>query len=319
MPEWASNLLDNTIAKLVALIAAGLTLLGALGIGVRWVSRRLRNRYSGSQVRLWCKKLDDDLESVRLEAKQNLIHRGGKAVSPLVDTLREGTCRAQKLASEALCDIGGPALRPMLAARREKLTTDCVDEALQQYLPNVSQSDRVVEELIAMLEDCDPIVQEGAARALGQFPQSKVIRAPGRRVYPTECKNEDVRRTVVSSLGETKDPAAVAYLVIALKDHSPGVRQAACEALRDISTRKSNPALGQALREAIDALSSVLLPDFESRIEAARTLGCSANPTAAAILVRVQRDLPDDDFHRTLLKTVGTALSAMQPRGDTGG
>lgn len=322
MPDWVSNLLDSPIVKLLSLIADTLTLRGTqLWTCIPRGLRRLRDRRSESQVQNWCDMLNSDRESIRLEAKLKLVDCGDKAVPSPRRVLSTGTCRGRKLAVEALCDIGAPALKCMLAARGEDHIVGYIDDALQDYLPRVAHRAQVVDELKALLDDDDDLIQVGAAQALGKYPSPDIIRALGRKLYPTECKNDEVRKVAAQSLGETKDPAAMAYLVIALKDHSRGVRQAACEALSDIRIQRSNAVLGQKLRKAIDALSSVLLPDpdLEPRIEAALTLGRSANRTAETILGRALQDLPDDDFHRRLREAVGTALSEMHPREATGG
>ncbi|MGH8072170.1 MAG: HEAT repeat domain-containing protein [Candidatus Entotheonellia bacterium] len=324
MWEWFINLVDSPEAKAADLLNNTQALWQTLKTLILGVLRRFDRRID-SKVKNCCEQLNNDSEKVRLDAYLKLIDYGHNAVLPLVDVLKGRTCKAQELALKALCEIGVHALKPLLEARREAHIVGHIDDALGNFRPPASQLEQMVDKLIVLMDDKDEIVQEGAALALGrypQLPQLKVIRALGQRVYPTECKNGVMRETVVRSLGETKAPAAVAYLVIALKDHSPGVRQAACEALDDISRQQKNPLLGQALEDAIPALRTVLLPDpdLEPRIAAALTLGRSGDPIAKDILVRVAQSLDlDDDSPRTLREAVGNALFLLQSRGTTGG
>jgi len=110
-----------------------------------------------------------------------------------------------------------------MLARKEDIVAPYIDDALVRELPRIierqqrdheyatawnrlrrrripSPKKQIIDQLIALLDDPDTIVQEGAAIALGQYPLHEVVQELGRRLYPTETKNAQVRKAIADSL-----------------------------------------------------------------------------------------------------------------------
>ncbi|MDZ7261392.1 MAG: HEAT repeat domain-containing protein [candidate division KSB1 bacterium] len=307
MLEWLERLLSSHIPALLDLLSNLWWLLGLLFAGLIWVASRLGlwKRCSKGLLKNWFHQLEHPDESVRSKARQKLTACGERTVLFLVDTLyKTDSDKRRALAVDVLCEIGIPALRSLLAARKEESMARIVDEALEKKLPRVVRdkqheqehasvwkriirSKQILDELITLLNDSDPIVQEGVALALGQYPQLEVVKALGPRLYPTECRYQAVREMVANSLGRIKRAEAIPFLEIGLRDRSYNVRIAACQALSQIKQP-----------EAIPALEEVLLP-FNIplvRMEAAKALGHIGGAKAMEILSTASQILPNGEL-----------------------
>ena len=321
MREWLERLLDSRIPALLDLLSNAWWLFGLLLAGLIWALSRLGllKRCSKRDLEKCIRDLEPTDEPMQLKARQKLIACGERAVSLLTESIAKTDSEKQReMVVNVLCEIGAPALKQMLVARKRESIAPCVDGALEEYLPKVvehwqyqqkhasawkkfwdrsTHSEQIVDRLIALLNDDDPIVQEGAALALGQYHGEKVVRTLGRKLYPTECRNQKVREMVANSLGQTKQAEAIPFLTIGLSDRSRDVRIAACQALSLLKEP-----------EAVSGLEEMLLPLEEPlvRIKAAKALGRIGGLKAREILDRVWRSLPDDDDdHRELRQIVG--------------
>lgn len=332
MTEWLARLLRSPIPALLDLLSNLWWALGLLFAGLIWAASRLGlwNQCSKRRLENWFYHLEHPNESIRSEAQQKLIACGYRAVWLLVDALQKtDNDKRGELVIKILCEIGIPALRPLLVARKEESSAPLVDKALEEQLPKVverrqpkpghasawkrfwrriARSRQIVDELITLLNDPDPVVQEGAALALGQYPWLEVVWALGQKLYPTECGNAEVRKAVADSLGQTKRAEAILFLEIGLRDRSRNVCIAACKALSQIRQP-----------EAIPALEEILLPvEPLLRIEAAKALGHIGGVKATKILDEASQILPDDDDHREVRTVVGNEHAELQrqPRGE---
>ena len=284
----------------------------------------LWRRCSKGDLRKWLLQLDH--ESMRSKAWQRLIACGERAVSLLAESLEKtDSKKRQEMVVNVLCEIGAPALKQLLVARKRASIAPCVDGALEEYLPKVVESrqhereytlvrkkfwnrsvhsEQIVDRLIALLDDDDPIVQEGAALALGQYRRLEVVRTLGWKLY--ECRNPQVKEMVAKSLGQTKLSDAVLYLSTGLIDRSHTVRLAACEVLGQIKHWKAIPALGGTL--FLDKNRSV-------QIVAARALGHTGEGEAMEILEKALGFLPNDDDHHALRQIVGQEAAQLRKLG----
>jgi len=189
MREWLDRLLDSRIPALLDLLSNAWWLFGLLLAGLIWALSRLGllKRCSKRDLKKCILELTDD--PMQLKARQKLIDCGEKAVFQLTESLKETDSEKQReMIVHVLCEIGAPALKQMLVARKRESIAPCVDGALEEYLPKVverwqyqqkhalawkkfwnrsTHSEQIVDRLIALIDDDDPIVQEGAALALG--------------------------------------------------------------------------------------------------------------------------------------------------------
>ncbi len=322
MPEWLTSLLESPMPALLDFFSNLWWLLGLILAALIWAASRLKSGCNKQQLQDWCNQLYDN-GHVRDEAKERLVTCGGRAVPLLMDVLAKEGDKQRNLAVEALCEIGTPALKPLLAARNKDHIAHSVDGALEKYLPKVverrqyerehasmwkrfwnrlARTERIVDRLIALLDDGDHFVQEGAALALGEYSQPIAASEMGRKLYPTECKDSEVRKKVARSLGKTKQAAAIPYLNIGLRDRSRDVRLEACRALRHFNQP-----------EVMHALEDVLLPDenLSVQIEAARTLGSIGGGEAIHFLERVQDVLSKDGDHSELCRVVNDEIARL--------
>jgi len=183
--------------------------------------------------------------------------------------------------------------------RREQAMAPLLDDALTKHLP---RSDGMARALIALLDDENPYVQEGAALALGEQLGSEVVKALGRKLYPTECVEPRVRAMAAGSLAKIKSPAAIPYLEIGLNDPHRDVRIAACNALKDIDGDHARPALER-----------VLLPhDRDLMVEAARALNEIGGISAEPILDNALKNLPRDGSFQETRAAIAEALAKGQ-------
>ncbi len=326
MFEWIARLLKSPIPTLIDLLCNLWSLLfGILIPGLIWVLHRLGlwKRCAKQSLKHWIHQLDHDDEPKRLKARRKLIDCGHQAVHPLVESLKKtDSDTRRKLVVEVLCEIGAPALKQLFMLRKEGNIARLVDEALEKCLPEVVEHrqhereyapawkrawnrlrhpEQITDRLIALLDEDGPVVQEGAALALGQYPQTEVVRILGQKLY--ECKNSEVRKMVAQSLGQTELPQAVPYLIIGLTDRSSNVRLAVCQAIRQISDWKAVFALGGTL---------LLDEHREVQIAAARALGYTEDKEAMRVLEKALEMWSDDDDHRELRQIVGEESAQLQ-------
>lgn len=135
---------------------------------------------------------------------------------------------------------------------------------------------RVVEPLIAALQDSDAHVREHVVIALGIIKDPRAVEA---LIAVLRDPVSNVRREAAASLGEMKDPRAADALIVAFKDSDVNVRGKAAEAVVSIGAPAVEPLLA-ALTES----------DANVRACAAITLGEIKDPRSVDALIATLKD-----------------------------
>lgn len=150
-----------------------------------------------------------------------------------------------------------------------------------------SRDFRIIEPLIAAINDPDDSVRVRVAEALGNLRYERTV-APLMDRLAAE-QNDEIRAQIISSLGRQGDFTAFEAILAALKDTSPLIRGAAAEALSAFFDQR-----------AIDALVSALLHDSDENTrflyaKSLRTLGSEMTTQALTAALT-----PDLDVERKL-------------------
>ncbi len=207
---------------------------------------------------------------------------------------------------DAAADVRGVALKnanvdplPALLDARDALTKNLSAKNVRVRLTAVYVLEDLGSEAApasavlakALVEDADPFVRWGAARALGKMTAAETDAIPA-LVKALEDKNDDVRQTAPIALARFGPAAkpAVSGLAAAVK-RNDGLRLGALKALAAIG-KGAAPAAGEAAAALVD-------PDAEVRIAAAGALahmGTLKEDDAAAL--RKTLDDPNADARR---------------------
>ena len=201
---------------------------------------------------------DDDVKAAAAHALERL---GEPAIGTLIESLKIGDYFVREPVIEALAHIGQPAAPALVAAldtddwdgRRGAVQTlakmgepgvpglvialghdspDVLDAAMHNIGCYHVTDERLVEPLIAALEDGDKSVQSAAAQALGRLEDSRALEP---LVAALKHADANVRREAAVPLGNLRDLRAVDPLIAALKDENSDVRERAALALRIVS------------------------------------------------------------------------------------
>lgn len=117
-------------------------------------------------------------------------------------------------------------------------------------------------------------------------------------------RRPDVRVRALEVLGRLKAPTSEQVITRALGDHAPEVRKAAADALAELGSRSSMPALERALKLGVDgagrALGRLAKADDLTRLleHVGSTPTAQLAPMFAVLLAR--KDLPDADKLRSI-------------------
>ncbi len=246
-------------------------------------------------------QLADSRRQVRLDASQALVQLGGAAVEPLLNRAAAGSDSLRYIAAQILGQIG--------------------DRRATSFLKSLLRND-------------NRYVREQAVRALGQLDDP--------RLHPTLTSVlsgdsvPEVRGAAAWSLGNLRDTTAVPALVCALADTVPAVRRQTLAALQFLWTSAAEAAALNALRDrddnvryiaaqllghhrthrALDALCLALTDDnIWVRAESARTLGRIGDPTAVGPLERMfaEREGPDHEAAKEALHLLTGLNYAVAP------
>ena len=176
----------------------------------------------------------------REEAIDALVALGQPAVPALSTALADTNPKIRSGAAWVLGRIGdNRALEPLLGALQDTdiSTRYRVVDSLGQF----SDQPRIVAPLIAVLRQTQPVVRNPAVEACREEDAHGLID----RMEPMEPEVDSisVRIRAAQVLGKTDDPRAVAALTGVLTDEDKWVRQAAAQALRDMSCRGAVPQL----------------------------------------------------------------------------
>ena len=185
-------------------------------------------------------------QDLRSLAAVELAALGNPAVEPLIAVLGHKEPEVRRLAAWTLGEIGDArATKALVGALKDQdgFTRDAATEALRQI------GQPAVEALIAALSDRDARVRELAARALGSIRDP---RATEKLTLALGDGDPSIRYAAAWALGQIKDGRAMDQLVVALKDQDHRVRRYAAWALAEIGEPAVKPLVG-VLRDQDDA------------------------------------------------------------------
>ena len=180
----------------------------------------------------------------RDRAAQDLIQIGAEAIPVLIDSLATRDTNLRELAARVLVQIGPPAVPPLckaLAAAHpevrgqaaailgnigDKRSVPFLLEALQGEFYTVRakaalalgqiRDAQAISALTNALHDREPDVRAAAARGLSPFADPRTFEAIGNVLL--DDPQIEVRQAAAESLGNTRRPEAIPYLVDALHD-----------------------------------------------------------------------------------------------------
>ncbi len=161
-----------------------------------------------------------------------LVKIGKPAVRPLIAALKDKNREVQKNAARALGEIKDrQAVKPLIAVldEEDRVFRKIVVEALGRI-----KDPRAVETLIFILgnKDEDEDTKWEAAAALGRMKDSRSVEA---LITALKDRSKDIRAVTAAALGEIKDTQAVEPLIRALRDKDESVRRNAAAALKKIT------------------------------------------------------------------------------------
>jgi HEAT repeat protein len=271
-------------------------------------------------------RLHSSNSTERISAIDNLRKMGSKAapaVPFLVEILGDRS-EIGRAASDALTEIGSPAVESLLKALNNKRS--CVRSNAVGALRKISDP-RVEDALIKALKDKNAKVRWGASSYFSEKATARAI------LFLIEALRDEysmVRENTISALGKLKDPRAIKPLIALLKeDDSIDILDQAVQAL--LQTKATDPdtieVLIRALKEkrswvrrgVMAALSNINEPrivdpliealrdaDFVVRDQAARKLGNMKDPRAIGPLIRALEEAYERDRH-----VIAAALAAI--------
>jgi HEAT repeat protein len=209
--------------------------------------------------------LDDDDSNVRKNAARSLGKiKSEKAIDPLIQTIIHDTdIEAREMAAIALgMDIGSEnvvnSLIPLLK-NEDPIVRQCSCEALG----NIA-SKRAIVSLLPLLNDPDPDVQSSAVRALGCIQSEEAI---DELIILLHNGDFRVRSSAAFALGWIKTEKAVDPLIQTLDDNDASVRQRSAEALGRIGSKKAVAPLLQHINDNVKEVRQEIfmaLGDFKS-------------------------------------------------------
>lgn len=241
---------------------------------------------------------DDELSWFATRILGNLQHPD--VLAALIDLLKT-TDRddLSQLAAEALAGFGAVAI----AALREVLAIPAKRLLIVKTLGQIRSPD-IIEPVLSVVTDANPLVRMAAIEALGGFRDRAITSV---LVQALRDASSGVRQAAVTELGFRVDLLAELDLVLLIRPllHDPSVsvcRQAAI-ALGRLGSEGAITTLVQVLQSSLTPASL--------QIEIIRTLGWVATPTALASLeamIRTQRSVTPDVM-RELIAALGRTQS----------
>ncbi len=174
--------------------------------------------------------LKDDSEEIRVDAVRTLkFSHDPRALSALVEALRDASLKVKAEAVQAIVSLGDQATGPVI-----RLLNDAMDEGDNLTARFAAKAlgmigDRTISPmLVEMLRGDDKFVACESALALGRLGETKAV--PD-LIALLEETNGNVRFAAAEALGEICDPAAYDALQKRLNDDDEGVRAKARWAL----------------------------------------------------------------------------------------
>ncbi|HKP85955.1 MAG TPA: HEAT repeat domain-containing protein, partial [Blastocatellia bacterium] len=195
------------------------------------ISERIIAGVSGGQAAVDpTQLLKDESEEIRLDAVRTLkFSHDPRALSALVEALRDASLKVKAEAVQAIVTLGEQATGPVI-----RLLNDATDEADYLSARFAAKAlgligDRSISSvLVELLNSDDKFVACEAALALGRVGESKAV--PDLMAMLEE-PNGNIRFAAAEALGQICDPAAYDALQRRLNDDDEGVRAKARWAL----------------------------------------------------------------------------------------
>ena len=184
-----------------------------------------------------------------------------------------------KQASDALGNLGAPALLDLMAAFRDK---DLREYALSGL---VKMGSPAVDALAAAMKDPDADVRWQAANALGDIKDTRAVEP---LIEALQVK--DLQWHAALSLGKIKDPRAVEPLIAALNDKDPEFREQVALSLGDIKDPRAVAPLIALLKAPPLKDPALMGPDSKVRNATAGALGNIGSPEAVNFLLTALRE-----------------------------
>ena len=210
------------------------------------ISRRLR--LSKHKV---LRYLDDEYELPETASFGRLpteitTDMGGPAVKPLIAALSDPDPLVRRQAAEALGRMSDPrSVEPLIDGLSDP--DPLIRRQIIQALGKIKDP-RAIDPLIKILIDTDekPYIRATAAEALGSIQQDIAVNALISALYDEHWV---VRSRAVQALGKIKDPRAVDSLIGRLKDGDATVRGYAAQALGELKDARAVEPLKAALED----------------------------------------------------------------------
>ncbi|MHB9107938.1 MAG: HEAT repeat domain-containing protein [Armatimonadota bacterium] len=199
-------------------------------------------------------------------------------------------------ASEALIDIGTPAVEGLLAALRSE--NPRVRARAAQTLGEIPDP-RTLPALLETLQDPDVKVQRAAVMALGTLGDARGYEALIARL---DEKDQEIREAIIEALSDSRDPRLIPLYMKMAQSKDEWDRSLAVSALGEMDDPRVVPVMLRALRDRSD----------EVRYTATFSSGWSTDPRAADGLVGMLGDR-DENVRRNagdLLREMETAVVA---------
>jgi HEAT repeat protein len=247
-------------------------------------------------------------------AKEALRGFGAAATPALLPHLGDPERSMRISVVEALGQTGDPEAVPALIT-----ALDDPEESVGYFaalaLGELGDA-RAVDPLVHALRS--PGIQEAASRGLGLLGEKALDRLIPKLQDPDPC----IRQGIARALGSIQDPRTVPALIQAMGDADTGVRAAAAASLVASGDERAGPVILQAMKDDKPvrlAVTKAICDSPNPRYQQALALGISdpddeVKTSAAKALAR----LPDPRLIPELIQVLGSAITEWDDRAECG-
>jgi HEAT repeat protein len=221
-------------------------------------------------------------------------------VGPLSNALQDTSQNVRIAAVNALAKINDPtALNSLVAAldNSNRFVRIEAAQALEHQIDNSRdvQSEKLIQVLLASLQDNNRSVRQMSARLLGKL---KDPRATIPLIETLEDPEFEVREEASIALRNIKDPQAIEPLVKALNSTNPQVREHVVKTLGEFKDHRAIEPLMGTIRD----------PDPEVRAAAIEVMGTIKDPRAVQPIIKALNDF-DEKVRLQAVTTLGVSSS----------